>query len=141
MKLSMQSNPDEGLILIAFDDEGRDELLHKIDTAIAEEDHEFGVLGAGLTEDGLRGDGWVLNDFYNIVCQYENDAPLHADTSITISGGKAALTELGNRIRALPHGCREFMLQAEPYVTKGGPPFSRLQEKLMCLFSSAARKR
>ena len=57
MKLSMQSNPDEGVVLISFDDEGRDELLHKIDTAIAEEDHEFGVLGAGLTEDGLRGDG------------------------------------------------------------------------------------
>ena len=115
MKLSMQSNPDEGVVLISFDDEGRDELLHKIDTAIAEEDHEFGVLGAGLTEDGLRGAGWVLNDFYNIICEYDAEAPLHADTSITISGGKAALTELGNRIRALPQGGGELELPAKPY--------------------------
>ena len=115
MKLSMQSNPDEGLILIAFDDEGRDELLHKIDTAIAEEDHEFGVLGAGLTEDGLRGDGWVLNDFYNIICEYEENAPLHADTSISISGGKAALSDLCMRIRALPQGGGELELPAKPY--------------------------
>ena len=128
----MQSNPDEGLILIAFDDEGRGELLHKIETAIAEEDHEFGVLGAGLTEDGLRGDGWILNDFYNIICEYEETAPLHADTSITISGGKAALSDLCMRIRALPWGDGEIMLQAEPYRKLQSP---RLMDVIKRLFS------
>ena len=116
MKLSIQSNPAKGLILITFDDEGREELLHKIETAIAEEDHEFGVLGDGLEENEVHGDGWVLNDFYNIICEYEENAPLHADTSITISGGKAALTDLCMRIRALPLGCSEFELKAEPYT-------------------------
>lgn len=135
MKLSMQSNPDEGVVLISFDDEGREELLKRIDTAIDEEDHEFGVLGAGLTEDEVRGNGWVLNDFYNIVCKYEEEAPLHADTSITISGGKTALAELGNRIRALPQGSREFELQAEPYTPrKKRFRFSWLLGGIMSLF-------
>ena len=116
MKLSMQSNPAEGAIIITFDDEGREELLRKMETAIADEDHEFGLLGAGLTEDEVRGDGWILNDFYNIICEYEETAPLHADTSITISGGKAALSDLCRRIRALPLGLSEFELQAEPYT-------------------------
>ena len=118
MKLSMQSNPDEGVVLISFDDEGREELLNRIETALKEEDHEFGMLGAGLTEDEVRGNGWVLNDFYNIICQYEEKAPLHADTSITISGGKEALADLCRRIRALPQGCREFELQAEPHTPR-----------------------
>ena len=118
MKLSMQSNPDEGVVLISFDDEGREELLSRIETALKEEDHEFGMLGAGLTEDEVRGNGWVLNDFYNIICKYEEEAPLHADTSITISGGKTALADLCKRIRALPQGSKEFELQAEPYTPR-----------------------
>lgn len=118
MKLSMQSNPDEGVVLISFDDEGREELLSRIETALKEEDHEFGMLGAGLTEDEVRGNDWVLNDFYNIICKYEEEAPLHADTSITISGGKTALADLCKRIRALPQGSKEFELQAEPYTPR-----------------------
>ena len=115
MKLSMQSNPDEGVVLISFDDEGREELLSRIETALKEEDHEFGMLGAGLTEDEVRGNGWVLNDFYNIICEYDAEAPLHADTSISISGGKAALSNLCMRIRALPQGGGELELPAMPY--------------------------
>ena len=132
MKLSMQSNPAEGTIIITFDDEGREELLRKMETAIADEDHEFGLLGAGLTEDEVRGDGWILNDFYNIICEYEETAPLHADTSITISGGKAALSDLCMRIRALPWGDGEIMLQAEPYRKLQSP---RLMDVIKRLFS------
>ena len=129
MKLSMQSNPDEGLILIVFDDEGRGELLHKIETAIAGEDHEFGTLEE---EDEARGAGWVLNDFYNIICEYDAEAPLHADTSISISGGKAALSNLCMRIRALPQGGGELELPAKPYSK---PHPRRLLDVIKSLFT------
>ena len=114
MRLSMQSNPDAGVLLINFDDEGREHLLRDIENALQEQDHEFEVLDSALTPEEPLGTGWTQNDFYNIICKSEADAPLHVDCSVAISGGTNALRELCNRIRALPSECRVFELQAEP---------------------------
>lgn len=114
MRLSMQSNPDAGVLLINFDDEGREHLLRDIENALQEQDHEFEVLDSALTPEEPLGSGWTQNDFYNIICKSEADAPLHVDCSVAISGGTNALRELCNRIRALPSGCRAFELEAEP---------------------------
>ena len=114
MRLSMQSNPDAGVLLINFDDEGREHLLRDIENALQEQDHEFEVLDSALTPEEPLGSGWTQNDFYNIICKSEADAPLHVDCSVAISGGTNALRELCNRIRALPSGCRSFELEAEP---------------------------
>lgn len=114
MRLSMQSNPDAGVLLINFDDEGREHLLRDIENALQEQDHEFEVLDSSLTPEEPLGSGWTQNDFYNIICKSEADAPLHVDCSVAISGGTNALRELCNRIRALPSGCRAFELEAEP---------------------------
>ena len=46
MKLSMHSNVEEGVVLIEFDEEGREKLLGDIEKAVAQEDHEFDVLDA-----------------------------------------------------------------------------------------------
>ena len=113
MKLSMHSNAEEGLLLIEFDDEGREKLLGDIERTIAQQDHEFDVLDADLTTDEPRGGNWKLNDFYNISWNPDEDAPLHIDDSVLISGGKAALTDLYNRIRLLPAGSKGLELAAE----------------------------
>lgn len=113
MKLSMHSNAEEGLLLIEFDDEGREKLLGDIERTIAQQDHEFDVLDAELTTDEPRGGNWKLNDFYNISWVPDANAPLHVDDSVYISGGKTALMDLYNRIRLLPAGCKELELAAE----------------------------
>lgn len=118
MKLSMHSNAEEGLLLIEFDDEGREQLLRDIERTIEEQDHEFGMLGDRLTADEPRGGDWKLNDFYNIVWNEDEEAPLHVDDSVYISGGKTALMDLYNRIRLLPAGCKEFELAAEHYTPR-----------------------
>lgn len=110
----MHSNSEEKVLLITFDEEGREELLRDIEKVIKEQDHEFGTLGDRLTPDEPRGGDWKLNDFYNIVWKEEENAPLHVDDSVIISGGKAALSDLYNRIRLLPAGCRQIELAAEP---------------------------
>ena len=102
MKLSMHSNAEAGLLLIEFDDEGRAQLLRDIERTIEEQDHEFGMLGDRLTADEPRGGDWKLNDFYNIVWNEDEEAPLHVDDSVYITGGKTALMDLYNRIRLLP---------------------------------------
>lgn len=116
MRLSMQSNPDAGVLLINFDDEGREHLLRDIENALQEQDHEFEVLDSSLMPEEPLGSGWTQNDFYNIICKSAADEPLHVDCSVAISGGTNALRELCNRIRALPSGCSVFELQAEPTV-------------------------
>ena len=108
MRLSMQSNPDAGVLLINFDDEGREHLLRDIENALQEQDHEFEVLDSALSPEEPLGTGWTQNDFYNIICKSEADAPLHVDCSVAISGGTNALRELCNRIRAL-HMARRLM--------------------------------
>ncbi len=113
MKLSMHSNAEEGLLLIEFDDEGREQLLRDIERTMLEQDHEFGTLGDRLTPEEPRGGDWKLNDFYNISWNPDEDAPLHIDDSVLISGGKAALTDLYNRIRLLPAGSKGLELAAE----------------------------
>ncbi len=118
MKLSMHSNAEAGLLLIEFDDEGREQLLRDIERTIQEEDHEFGTLGDRLTPVEPRGGDWKLNDFYNIVWNEDEEAPLHVDDSVYISGGKTALMDLYNRIRLLPAGCKEFELAAEHYIPR-----------------------
>ena len=40
MKLSMHSNAEAGVLLIEFDDEGREQLLRDIERTMAEQDHE-----------------------------------------------------------------------------------------------------
>ena len=114
----MQSNPEAEVLLISFDDEGREHLLQQIERAMREKDHEFGMLGAGMDDAEPRGDGWVLNDFYNITCKYADDAPLHVDNSIAISGGNNALRDLYDRLRLLPAGKREFELHAVPHTPR-----------------------
>lgn len=118
MKLSMHSNAGDGVLLIEFDAEGREQLLRDIERAMAEQDHEFGMLGDKLTPDEPRGGEWKLNDFYNIVWNHDEDAPLHVDDSVYISGGKRALMDLYNRIRLLPDGCRELELAAVHYTPR-----------------------
>ena len=113
MKLSMHSNAEAGVLLIEFDDEGREQLLRDIERTMAEQDHEFGMLGDRLTPEEPRGGDWKLNDFYNISWNPDEDAPLHIDDSVLISGGKAALTDLYNRIRLLPAGSKGLELAAE----------------------------
>ena len=127
----MHSNPEEGVLLITFDGEGREELLQDIETVIKEQDHEFGTLGDKLTPEEPRGGDWKLNEFYNII--WKEDAPLHVDDSVTISGGKIALTDLYNRIRLLPAGCRQIELAAEP--SKRAPEKTRFRQskRLFCL--------
>ena len=118
MRLSMHSNAEAGLLLIEFDDEGRAQLLRDIERTIEEQDHEFGMLGDRLTADEPRGGDWKLNDFYNIVWNEDEEAPLHVDDSVYITGGKNALMDLYNRIRLLPAGCKEFELAAEHYTPR-----------------------
>lgn len=118
MKLSMHSNAGAGVLLIEFDEAGREQLLRDIERAMAEQDHEFGMLGDKLTPDEPRGGEWKLNDFYNIVWNHDEDAPLHVDDSVYISGGKRALMDLYNRIRLLPDGCRELELAAVHYTPR-----------------------
>lgn len=114
----MHSNAEAGLLLIEFDDEGRAQLLRDIERTIEEQDHEFGMLGDRLTADEPRGGDWKLNDFYNIVWNEDEEAPLHVDDSVYITGGKTALMDLYNRIRLLPAGCKEFELAAEHYTPR-----------------------
>ena len=118
MRLSMHSNAEAGLLLIEFDDEGRAQLLRDIERTIEEQDHEFGMLGDRLTADEPRGGDWKLNDFYNIEWNEDEEAPLHVDDSVYITGGKTALMDLYNRIRLLPAGCKEFELAAEHYTPR-----------------------
>ena len=117
MKLSMHSNAEDGLLLIEFDDEGRAKLLRDIERTIAQQDHEFDVLDTELTADEQHGGNWRVNDFYNISWVPDEDAPLHVDNSVYISGGKTALTDLYNRIRLLPTGCKGVELVAEQLHT------------------------
>ena len=114
----MHSNAEAGLLLIEFDDEGRAQLLRDIERTIEEQDHEFGMLGDRLTADEPRGGDWKLNDFYNIEWNEDEEAPLHVDDSVYITGGKTALMDLYNRIRLLPAGCKEFELAAEHYTPR-----------------------
>jgi hypothetical protein len=114
----MHSNAEAGLLLIEFDDEGRAQLLRDIERTIEEQDHEFGMLGDRLTADEPRGGDWKLNDFYNIVWNEDEEAPLRVDDSVYIEGGKTALMDLYNRIRLLPAGCKEFELAAEHYTPR-----------------------
>ena len=114
----MHSNVEEGVVLIEFDDEGREKLLGDIEKAVAQEDHEFDVLDAELPTDEPRGGKWKRNDFYNISWVPDEYAPLHVDDSVYISGGKTALMDLYNRIRLLPAGCRELELAAEHYTPR-----------------------
>lgn len=118
MKLSMHSNAGAGVLLIEFDEAGREQLLRDIERTLAEQDHEFGTLGDKLTPDEPRGGEWKLNDFYNIVWNHDEDAPLHVDDSVYISGGKRALMDLYNRIRLLPAGCKELELAAVHYTPR-----------------------
>ena len=118
MRLSMHSNAEAGVLLIEFDAEGREQLLRDIERTMAEQDHEFGMLGDRLTADEPRGGDWKLNDFYNIVWNHDEDAPLHVDDSVYISGGKRALMDLYNSIRLLPAGCRELELAAVHYTPR-----------------------
>lgn len=118
MKLSMHSNAVEGLLLIEFDDEGREKLLNDIERTITQEDHEFDILDAELSTDEARGGNWKPNDFYNISWHPDENAPLRVDDSVYIEGGKAALMDLYNRIRLLPAGCKEFELAAEHYTPR-----------------------
>ena len=83
MKLNMHSNAEEGLLLIEFDDEGRAKLLGDIERTIAQQTHESRV---------------------------PDDAPLHVDDGMYISGGKTALMDLYNRICLLPADCKELKL-------------------------------
>ncbi len=112
MKLSMHSNAEEGLLLIGFDDEGREKLLGDIERTIAQQDHEFDILDTELSPDDPRGGNWKPNDFYNISWNSDENAPLHVDDSVYISGGKTALMDLYNRIRLLPADCKELELAA-----------------------------
>lgn len=135
MKLSMHSNPEEGVLLIEFDDEGRELLLRDIQRTIEEQDHEFGMLGSELTPDEPRGGNWKLNDFYNIVWNEDSEAPLHVDDSVIISGGKSALSDLYNRIRLLPAGSKTLELAAEPSrVRKKRMHFSLLLGAVLSFF-------
>ena len=59
----MHSNAEEGLLLIEFDDEGREKLLNDIERTITQEDHEFDVLEGELSTDEARGGNWKPNDF------------------------------------------------------------------------------
>lgn len=118
MKLSMHSNAEEGLLLIEFDDEGREKLLNDIERTITQEDHEFDVLEGELSTDEARGGNWKPNDFYNISWHPDENAPLRVDDSVYIEGGKTALMDLYNRIRLLPAGCKEFELAAEHYTPR-----------------------
>ena len=83
MKLNMHSNAEEGLLLIEFDAEGRAKLLGDIERTIAQQTHESRV---------------------------PDDAPLHVDDGMYISGGKTALMDLYNRICLLPADCKELKL-------------------------------
>ena len=114
----MHSNAEAGVLLIEFDDEGREQLLRDIERTMLEQDHEFGTLGDRLTPEEPRGGDWKLNDFYNISWNLDEDAPLHVDDSVYISGGKRALMDLYNRIRLLPAGCRELELAAVHYTPR-----------------------
>ena len=108
----MHSNSEEGLLLIGFDDEGREKLLGDIARTIAQQDHEFDILDTELSPDDPRGGNWKPNDFYNISWNSDENAPLHVDDSVYISGGKTALMDLYNRIRLLPADCKELELAA-----------------------------
>lgn len=112
MKLRMYSNVEEGLLLIEFDDEGREMLLSDIKRTITEEDHEFDILDVEPSTDETRGGNWKPNDFYNISWNPDENAPLHVDDSVFIAGGRIALMALYNRIRLLPAGCKEIKLAA-----------------------------
>ena len=90
---------DKGIIRITFDAEGREKWLRDMDSAIRECDHEFGIPDDAPDMPGL---GWEVIDFFNIVCLDKPDAPLQVDDSVTISGGSKALSELRDRISALP---------------------------------------
>lgn len=116
MKLRMYSNVEEGLLLIEFDDEGREMLLSDIERTITEEDHEFDILDAEPSTDETRGGNWKPNDFYNISWNPDENAPLHVDDSVYIEGGRIALMDLYNRIRLLPAGCKEIKLAAVHYT-------------------------
>ena len=118
MKLSMHSNAEEGLLLIEFDDEGRERLLQDIERTITQEDHEFDILDTELNVDTPRGGNWKINDFYNISWNPDEDAPLQVDDSVYIEGGKTALMDLYNRIRLLPAGCKEIELAAVHYTPR-----------------------
>lgn len=113
MKLSMHSNPEEGILLIEFDDEGRKQLLQDIERTIGAQNRRSGMPGDSLTPDEPRGGDWKRNDYYNIIWNEDDDAPLHVDDSVYISGGRTALMDLYNRIRLLPAGCKELELAAE----------------------------
>ena len=99
MQQSILHHLDKGIIRITFDAEGREKWLRDMDSAIRECDHEFGIPD-DLTE--MPEIGWEEVDFFNIICLENPDAPLLVDDSVTISGGSKALSELRERISALP---------------------------------------
>lgn len=107
MSLKMQYHPERGKIRILFDEEGRRELLHDIESAINECDHSFGLMDADEAPD----EAWQQVEFYNIICLADRNANLRVDNSITISGGGAALAALCDRIKALPPDVCSFELQ------------------------------
>ena len=112
VSLILQSNSKRGKIRIQFDAEGRQILLADIEEAIREEDHAFGVLGVQLDEPASAGGDWQTVDFYNIVCVADEKAPLRVDNSVSISGGRKALTTLRNKLMDLPeeHMCLELKI-------------------------------
>lgn len=104
MSLILQCNLAQKIIRIQFDAEGRQLLLRDMEVALREYDHAFGVLGVQLDEPEEVSPEWKTVDFYNIVCLTEEKAPLKVDNSVTISGGRKALSALRDKIKALPDG-------------------------------------
>lgn len=131
----MHSNPEEGVLLIEFDDEGREKFLRDIEHSLEEQYQQSGMTDATLTPDEPRGGDWKPNDYYNIIRYTDEEAPLHVDDSVIISGGKSALTDLYNRIRLLPSGSKAFELAAEPSrIRKKRFRFSWLLGAVLCFF-------
>lgn len=112
VSLILQSNTKRGKIRIRSDAEGRQILLADIEEAIREEDHAFGVLGVQLDEPAGAGGDWQTVEFYNIVCVADEKAPLRVDNSVSISGGRKALTTLRNKLMDLTeeHMCLELKI-------------------------------
>lgn len=111
MSLILQSNSKRGKLRIQFDAEGRQILLAEIEEVIREEDHAFGVLGVQLDEPTDTASDWQTVEFYNIVCEPDAKAPLRVDNSVSISGGRKALTVLRNKLMDLPEARQSFELK------------------------------
>ncbi|MBR5878730.1 MAG: hypothetical protein IKY91_04200 [Akkermansia sp.] len=117
MHQSILHHLDKGIIRITFDAEGREKWLRDMDSAIRESDHEFGIPDDLMDMPEI---GWEVVDFFNIICLENPDAPLQVDDSVTISGGSKALSELRDRISALPDDKLSIDLPLTSTVNRSG---------------------